>query len=137
MLASRVLFRSAHSTKMTRSGHFGLRRHRSLKFLIDVAEDDARRAANAPRPVVFCPPLAIFGNKERATEKELIAGPTLSVECDKEPEHARLVHEQRLGPATIVVRSGGIWIDPTGGGKQAKLHLHWRLIRPATAPEQL
>jgi hypothetical protein len=108
-----------------------------LRFLIDVAEDDARRAANDPRPVVFCPPLAVFGSKERATEKELIVGPTLSVECDKEPEHARLMLEQLLGPATIVVRSGGTWIDPTTGDAQAKLHLHWRLMQPAVTVEQL
>jgi hypothetical protein len=34
----------------------------NLKFLIDVAEDDARRAAQFPKPVVFCPPLATFEN---------------------------------------------------------------------------
>jgi hypothetical protein len=49
-----------------------------LKFLIDVAEDDARRAANDPRPVVFCPPLAVFGGKERATEKDCPSSATTS-----------------------------------------------------------
>src|SRR5262249_28114065 len=85
----------------------------------------------------FCPPLAVFGSKERATEKELIVGPTLSVECDKEPERARLVLEQLLGPATVIVRSGGTWINPSTGIGQGKLHLHWRLMQPATTPEQL
>ena len=37
-----------------------------LKFLVDVAEDDARRAANDPRPVVFCPPIATFCNGRSA-----------------------------------------------------------------------
>src|SRR5262249_41240996 len=32
----------------------------SLRFLIEAAEDDARRAANHPKPVVFCPPVATF-----------------------------------------------------------------------------
>ena len=39
-----------------------------LRFLIEVAEDDARRAAQFPKPVVFCPPLAVFSNKDRARE---------------------------------------------------------------------
>jgi AAA domain len=106
-----------------------------LKFLIDVAEDDARRAANDPRPVVFCPPLAVFGGKERATEKDLLAGPTLSVECDNEPENARTLLEDLLGPATVIVRSGGKWKSPSGA-EQDKLHLHWRLAQPARGAEQ-
>ena len=106
-----------------------------LRFLVDVAEDDARRAANSPKPVVFCPPLAVFGGKERATEKDLLAGPTLSVECDNEPENARVVLEDLLGPATVIVRSGGKW-KAASGAEQDKLHLHWRLAQPARGAEQ-
>src|SRR5262245_58731466 len=40
-----------------------------LKFLIDVAEDDARRAANDPQKIVFCPPLAAFSKSEKAREQ--------------------------------------------------------------------
>jgi hypothetical protein len=40
-----------------------------LRFLIDVAEVDARRAAQHPQPVVFCPPLAIFSNKDRSESR--------------------------------------------------------------------
>src|SRR4051812_22829172 len=53
-----------------------------FKFLVDVAEDDARRAANDPKRVVFCPPIAVFTNKAHAGEKDLLYGLTLSVECD-------------------------------------------------------
>ena len=56
-----------------------------LRFLIDVAEDDARRAAQNPKPVVFCPPLAVFGNKDHAREQDLLEGLALSVECDQHP----------------------------------------------------
>ena len=35
-----------------------------LKFLMDAVEDDARRAANHPKPIVFCPPLATFTSKD-------------------------------------------------------------------------
>jgi hypothetical protein len=44
---------------------------------------------------------------------------------------ARAKLEEILGPATIVVRSGGKWTDPATGEVQDKLHLHWRLRTPA------
>jgi hypothetical protein len=101
-----------------------------LTFLIDVAEDDARRAAQNPNPVVFCPPLAVFNSKDRARESDITAGLALSVECDEHPQEARATLEQLLGPATVVVKSGGRCSN--GGGEAAdKVHLHWRLSHPA------
>jgi hypothetical protein len=102
-----------------------------LKFLIDVAEDDANRAANFPKPVVFCPPIATFVDAEHARERDIVEGLALSVECDSRPLQARRKLESLLGPATMVVRSGGTWIDPETGEFQDKLHLHWRLRIPA------
>jgi hypothetical protein len=101
-----------------------------LKFLIEAAVDDALRAASAPKPVVFCPPIATFTSKERAAEKDLLEGLALSVECDQRPQEARAKLEATLGPATLIVRSGGVWIAPDGA-TQNKLHLHWRLKSPA------
>jgi hypothetical protein len=101
-----------------------------LSFLIDVAEDDARRAAQHPRPVVFCPPLAIFMSKDRAREQDIVEGLALSVECDEHPQEAREALEKILGPATVVVRSGGRWTDGNGEVDD-KLHVHWRLAQPA------
>src|SRR6185436_5458507 len=75
-----------------------------LQFLIDVAEDDARRAAQHPRPVVFCPPLATFNSKDRAREQDIAEGLALSVECDERPQEARAALEEILGPATVIVR---------------------------------
>jgi hypothetical protein len=102
-----------------------------LPFLIEAAEDDANRAANNPRKVVFCPPVAIFNNRERARESDILAGLALSVECDQRPLEARTMLEEILGPATLVVRSGGVWTDPESGEVCDKLHLHWRLRIPA------
>lgn len=101
-----------------------------LSFLIDVAEDDARRAAKAPSPVVFCPPLATFANKEHARKQDILEGLALSVECDQRPRAALETLQAVLGPPTVVVRSGGRW---TNGSSEAedKLHLHWRLAGPA------
>ena len=53
------------------------------------------------------------------------------VECDQHPEEARQRLETLLGPATIVVASGGTWSDPATDEVQAKVHLHWRLTEPA------
>jgi hypothetical protein len=98
-----------------------------LRFVIDVAEDDARRAANEPKATVFCPPIAVFRDKDHAREEDLLAGPALTVECDRNPQQARIQLEQILGPATLVVRSGGQWTDPTTQQVHDKIHLHWRL----------
>jgi hypothetical protein len=100
-----------------------------LRFLMDVAEDDARRAAQNPKPVCFAPPLATFTNKARAREQDLAEGLTISVECDENPHQARATLEELIGPATVVVKSGGSWIN--GGDAEDKLHLHWRLNKPA------
>jgi hypothetical protein len=103
-----------------------------LRHLIDVAEDDARRAANEAKPVVFCPPLAVFNGAEgwRARQEDLLKGLVLSVECDQRPDEALNQLEEIVGPATLVVKSGGQWIDPDDQPRD-KLHLHWRLNRPA------
>jgi hypothetical protein len=107
----------------------------NFKFLCDVVEDDTRRAAQDPKPVVFCPPLATFSNKDNAREKDIAEGFTLSVECDENPAAARVALEPLLGPVTITVRSGGIW--QSNGAAYDKMHLHWRLAKPATGQEQL
>jgi hypothetical protein len=107
-----------------------------LTYLLDVVEDDARRAAQAPKAVVFCPPLATFASKDRAREEDLAEGPAISVECDRHPQGARAALEEILGPATCVVKSGGVWTN--GDGEiEDKLHLHWRLTRTARTEAEL
>jgi hypothetical protein len=108
----------------------------NLKFLCDAVEDDARRAAQFPKPIVFCPPLATFGNEKTATEQDITEGLTVTVECDESPDAAREKLETILGPATTVIRSGGVWSDGNGV-TQDKLHLHWRLAQPARNPDEL
>jgi RecA-family ATPase len=107
-----------------------MRLNHGHKLLADAVVDDARRCANSPRRVVFCPPIAVFSNRDHAREQDIFHGLVLSVECDQRPRAARERLEQLLGPATIVVASGGQWIDPKTGEVEAKLHLHWRLKEP-------
>jgi len=90
----------------------------------------AMRAAQSPRATVFCPPIATFNNSHNAAEKDLANGLALSVECDQRPKAALHTLEALLGSATLVVESGGEWVDPETGEIQNKVHLHWRLSKP-------
>jgi hypothetical protein len=108
-----------------------------LLFLVEAAEDDARRAANNPKRVVFCPPVAVFAPTGRAREIDLLQAPALSVELDENPRRALDLLERLLGPATLVVRSGGTWTDPATGEIRDKLHAHWRLKEPATGKDNI
>jgi hypothetical protein len=105
--------------------------------MVDVAVDQARRAANHPEPAVFAPPIAVFNgaNGWGAKETDLFRGLAISVECDEHPDEARWKLEEVLGPATVIVRSGGQWIDDDGL-PQDKLHLHWRLAQPTASAEE-
>jgi hypothetical protein len=102
-----------------------------LSGLIDVAYRLATRCANASDPIVFCPPVATFvANAKDATEASIGNGMALSIECDQRPAEARSGLEALLGPATVVVASGGEWPNPETGELEPKLHLHWRLSEP-------
>src|SRR5882757_6548588 len=70
--------------------------------LIDTAIRLARICANAPLPIVFCPPLATFKTPGNAKDENVADAPTLSVDCDTNPSEARAVLEDRLGPASLV-----------------------------------
>jgi hypothetical protein len=94
--------------------------------LIDAAVAEARIAANAEPKVVFCPPIATFTIKEHARQKDICDGLDLAVELDKDPKASLEKLEGLIGPATVVVASGGV----TAEG-EPKLHGHWRLDVPA------
>ena len=96
----------------------------------------ATRCGRAVEPVVFCPPIATFADCVTATEKNLANGLALSIECDANPSAARLKLEALLGPATVVVASGGEWVNPMTGELEDKLHMHWRLNEPTRDPAE-
>jgi len=102
-----------------------------LPFLIEAAEDDARRAANDPKPVVFCPPIAVCAPNGKAREIDLLEAPAFSIELDQNPRAALEGLVRLLGFPTLVVRSGGEWTNPTTGEVEDKLHAHYRLKEPA------
>jgi hypothetical protein len=104
---------------------------RERDLIIDDVIGVAFFASKTKRPAVFAPPLAVFQNGEHARKQDLLQALALSVECDHGPNAARARLEQLLGPATVVVRSGGIWTNGSGESED-KLHLHWRWDRPST-----
>jgi predicted P-loop ATPase len=101
----------------------------SLDPIIEHAAHQATKAANAARPAVFAPPVATFIGS-RARERDLANGLVLTVEADHAPAIARRHLQFVLGPPTVVVGSGGAWIDPETGEVEDKLHLHWRCKEP-------
>ena len=99
--------------------------------LINEAVEGARFSANAEDALVFAPPIATFHSSRRASEEHLANGLVLSVELDAgNTTKARGRLEDLLGPATVVVASGGQLADPETGEVYRKLHLHWRLSEP-------
>lgn len=103
---------------------------KSFAALVDAAAVLAGKCANAPERPVFCPPIACFRSARGASERNLACGLVLTVELDKNAQAARELLESILGPATVVVASGGKWTNPDTGEISDKLHLHWRLSEP-------
>ena len=97
----------------------------------------AEQAANWYEPAVFCPPVATFKDHRNAKTDNIMEGVALSVECDHSPASARVTREILLGPATVVVESGGEWANDETGEVEPKVHLHWRLKKPAATDKEL
>ena len=98
--------------------------------IIGQATGAANRAARFPRPAVLAPPPCTFTNDRRAAETDLHNGLAIVAECDDSPLAARTRLTGILGSATIVVESGGLWVDAATGELQPKLHLYLRLREP-------
>ena len=98
--------------------------------LVDAAEDLATLAAIAAAPTVFAPPVCSFKTADKADAANVCNGLVITAEIDANPGAGRARLEGVLGPATVVVASGGLWLDPESGELLPKLHLHWRLEKP-------
>ena len=98
-----------------------------LDEIIDAAVAVATAAANDPDTVVFCPPVCTFLSADSATEQNVQNGLCLLIDCDHTPNLSRAKLEALLGPATLIVASGGTWEG------EDKYHLYWRLQQPTRA----
>jgi hypothetical protein len=94
------------------------------------------QAANTVTPHVFCTPICTFQTARGAKMTNLAEGLALSVECDEKAEAARIKLTTLLGEATVVVASGGQWLNPETEQPEPKLHLHWRLRTPTRTKEE-
>ena len=106
------------------------------KNLVRHAVIDAAWAAQ--RGWVFCPPICSFASAYPGNEANVADGLCISAELDDGVDTLAAVEwlQGVLGDATVIVASGGQWIDAQGI-VHPKLHAHWRLAQPARTPEQL
>jgi hypothetical protein len=108
----------------------------SPKLTLQTAVSIASYAANHPNSrLCFAPPVATFTTAKGATEKDLACGVALSVELDQHPEEGCFLLGALIGPATVIVASGGEWMNPKTGELEHKLHVHWRLSEPTRTSE--
>jgi hypothetical protein len=123
-------------------GIWGFKHSRSIQIngsldpVTDAAVGLARKAARAPAKVVFAPPVATFRTAAGSRESDIANGLTITVDLDANPSTGLRKLEAVLGPATLVVQSGGRWIDPDTGKIEPKLHVHWRLKHPTRSPDE-
>ncbi|WP_147155021.1 DNA primase family protein [Reyranella soli] len=112
----------------------GLNGENSISNLIAEATRLADEMAKLAGGRVFAPPLCTLTNAKQAREADAAQGLVLTVDADQRPKAARGILEALLGPATIVVATGGVWQDPETGTTEDKLHLHWVLLSPTRDP---
>jgi hypothetical protein len=106
-----------------------------LQFL-KVVSERVRQAANWHYPVVFCPPVVTLRTAKGAKVDDVLEGVALSVDCDKAPSAALAFLQKILGEPTVVVASGGEWINDKTGEVERKVHIHWRLKTPTATPAE-
>ncbi len=100
--------------------------------LIDLAANGALRAATETPVAVFSPPVCTFKSAHPASMENLADGVAISVDIDNgDIGAARARIEGILGTPTVVTWSGGHLLDMDTCIIQQKVHLHWRLERPA------
>src|SRR5262249_15307581 len=87
-------------------------------------------AARLHRPSHFPPPVATFADRIKGAEVHLADGLAIGVDLDTRPQAGRDKLVAVLGPPTVVVATGGIWIDPETGVVEDRVHMYWRLGAP-------
>lgn len=99
-----------------------------IKRATEAATQIARRVGDDA--AVFAPPVCVFNNDGVAGEDDVLAGPVIIADLDADPTTGLEALKAILGTPTLVVASGGVWTGPDGS-KHDKLHVYWRLNRPA------
>lgn len=101
---------------------------RGLGPVVDTAWRAISKSETAGANSVFCPPIAVFkADAVKAGEADLLAGPAIVAELDQDPASGRKRLEDVLGPATLVIESGGRVVVEDMDLTFPKLHLYWVL----------
>jgi putative DNA primase/helicase len=97
--------------------------------LVSRAAAVARRAATATKPAFFAAPVCTFTGARTARANDLANGLALSVQLGAgDQAAARRTLESLLGPATMIIATGGPAASPDA--RELRLQLHWRLAEP-------
>ena len=115
------------------SARYACRSTVALDALVDNAMLQATEAANARRAAVFArsrPSSGAARAEISATAWSSASRPTMR------PRSPGETWNTCLGSATVVVASGGQWIDPQTGVVEDKLHLHWRCREPSRSASE-
>jgi hypothetical protein len=107
-----------------------------LRQIAALAARLATLAARFSPPSNFCPPIATFSDPKKGKAEHLADGLAIQVDLDKRPQAGRDRLVAVLGPPTVIVATGGTWIDPETNVVEDKVHAYWRLKRPARTPEE-
>ena len=100
------------------------------KLLLHWATTLASQAALSDDKVNFCPPVCTLIGPTKARIEDTCEGVAIVVECDYQPVLSQQALVFVLGTPTLVIKSGGVWIDPETQEQQDKVHLYWRLAQP-------
>ena len=100
------------------------------KLLLHWATTLASQAALSEDKVNFCPPVCTLIGPTKARIEDTCEGVAIMVECDHQPVLSQQALVFVLGTPTLVIKSGGVWIDPETQEQQDKVHLYWRLAQP-------
>jgi hypothetical protein len=99
-------------------------------LLLHWATTLASQAALSVDKVNFCPPVCTLIGPDKARIEDTCEGVAIMVECDHQPVLSQQALVYVLDTPTLVIKSGGVWIDPETGEQQDKVHLYWRLAQP-------
>jgi hypothetical protein len=96
-----------------------------IDAVVDEAMRSAQRCAASKKAVVFCPPVCTFSDRSgRSNAENLANGLCIVAEIDGNPGENQKKIQALLGPATLIVESGGM------DGAEPKVHLYWVLFEP-------
>jgi hypothetical protein len=101
------------------------------ELLLHWATTLASQAALSEDKVNFCPPVCTLIGPTTARIEDTCEGVAIMVECDHQPVLSQQALVYVLGTPTLVIKSGGVWIDPETQEEQDKAHLYWRLAQPS------